>query len=754
MFALACAVALVTGRLALTCELVNMPPKERKSAKKAGGISKAEKEKLQREADEQKLRDEEEARLIAEREENERLEKERIEQEKQQLLELKDKERREDELNELRHILDENHAAVISWESDCREKAKWARYMRCDGTPDPSVQSEINSFISLWQEDSETRIQQVLENCDLALQLTDELNFLLSDGPEPCAAEQYRETLLTSQNLIHCKLNKATEEILKCAKSNSDIETGNMQTVVQDTNVTLCLWANLNKNPRFKSFQFQEVGLGFELPKPLAVSDIAVRILHTRYDHLSYRSERKQIEKKKKSMMGDACTPSASTESSTAEQNEDNMDGDEGASTEQVEEERRSVRSESKSATSVKSLKEERKSSLIKLVGEEGQMETPAEEPITAVGSDQNGSLPSLHDPVIDNSEMHIVDLQQYTPLGGVFYFDVFHLPPQSNTVKGWEMRQLLDTGLQIFPYPTEQSSSTSVMPDENGAVASLPVGVTVTVPDSIMLLEEPQVARWDSDGQNWRTDCISEASYDAQTRKISFQMNAFYAFTLLQDSHANMPFQSWELRPLGQDSALLTITGALIGISITIKGDKCMLHMEDAKELDYLLGKWMGPSALQKAMKKAGINIFVNEYSDNYVSINPKDPLIEHTVYEQMALMSSTMAFSWSRWNSQCGQAHLVLQACEQLKAEPVADDAWSLYLLGAQRSQRLKMKEHDESFSPELADGTEFHSTFLHMLRPDISSEGQEKVSQSHYLFIDTVQRLLCATRVLTFS
>lgn len=35
-----------------------------------------------------------------------------------------DRERREDELNELRHILDENHAAVISWESDCREKAK------------------------------------------------------------------------------------------------------------------------------------------------------------------------------------------------------------------------------------------------------------------------------------------------------------------------------------------------------------------------------------------------------------------------------------------------------------------------------------------------------------------------------------------------------------------------------------------------------------------------------------------------------
>lgn len=82
------------------------------------------------------------------------------------------------------------------------------------------------------------------------------------------------------------------------------------------------------------------------------------------------------------------------------------------------------------------------------------------------------------------------------------------------------------------------------------------------------------------------------------------------------------------------------------------------------------------------------------------------------------------------------------------------MAEEAWSLYLLGAQRNQHLKMKEHDSSFTPELAEGTEFHSTFLHMLRQDMSIEGQARVRQSHYLYTDTVQRLLCATRVLTYS
>lgn len=71
---------------------------------------------------------------------------------------------------------------------------------------------------------------------------------------------------------------------------------------------------------------------------------------------------------------------------------------------------------------------------------------------------------------------------------------------------------------------------------------------------------------------QHWKTDCISDMSYDAQARSVSFNMDAFYAFTLMQDMYANMPFQDWELRPLEQDSALLTITGALMEVRITIK--------------------------------------------------------------------------------------------------------------------------------------------------------------------------------------
>ena len=70
------------------------------------------------------------------------------------------------------------------------------------------------------------------------------------------------------------------------------------------------LWGNLNKNPRFKSFEFESEQFQFELPKALATTDVAgkttfapnttillvqhittvaVRILKTSFDHYSHQ---------------------------------------------------------------------------------------------------------------------------------------------------------------------------------------------------------------------------------------------------------------------------------------------------------------------------------------------------------------------------------------------------------------------------------------------------------------------------------
>lgn len=43
--------------------------------------------------------------------------------------------------------------------------------MRCDGTPDPVVHQDINTYMSLWRDDPEVGVQAVLKQCDLALKV-------------------------------------------------------------------------------------------------------------------------------------------------------------------------------------------------------------------------------------------------------------------------------------------------------------------------------------------------------------------------------------------------------------------------------------------------------------------------------------------------------------------------------------------------------------------------------------------------------
>uniref|UniRef100_A0A8C9R1R8 Dynein axonemal intermediate chain 7 n=1 Tax=Scleropages formosus TaxID=113540 RepID=A0A8C9R1R8_SCLFO len=713
--------------------------------KKKGKVSKEEKEKLKREEEERRQKEEGTILFIA----SARLGVNvtvrsvcRCEQ---------DSERRGDELNEVRLLLEERQSVVTKWEADLRAKAKWDHYMHCDGRPDPSVQQEINSYISLWIEDPKVKIGPVLEDCTLALQvriLTKELSRLIEESEEEVQKNQ--ETLYCMQRLIQVKQDLATEEILKHSSSNMDIETGNMQTVFQDANTTLCLWANLNKNPRFKGYYFQEVGFGFELPKQLATCDVAVRILHTRYDHLSPLSLRAQATRQGSTVAFTEPHPPVPTPQEL-EDGEVEKEGHAGETTENAEEDTHSARLEAvKSVVSMESDEEKNIEQKQELLKEDTRMDSVEEETAQDITESK--------EPVIDTVDADVVELDQFTPLGGVFHFHLFQLPPQSKVIGSWELRELLDSGLKVFPYPVTQSQLHSSFEkiDEETASTSQPVGVTVTIPNYVTFLEDPQVARWDTAGtlQVWRKDLISDIIYDKSSERISFQMDSFYSFTLIQETYINMPFQSWELQPLGLNEALLTVIGAVTEVSIRVKDHQCMLVSIQGSELPHVTGKWMHPSALQKAMSSSGVNIFVKQHSEKYVSISAKDPSVEQMAYEQMALTSSAVAFSWSRWNSNCGEDHVVVQACEHLDEGPVPEQAWSLFLVGAQRSKRLQMKEQSEHFSTNLLKGSEFHSTFLHMLRDGMSEGACVRLEDSSHFFVDCVLSLLQATRVLTHS
>ena len=59
---------------------------------------------------------------------------------------------------------------------------------------------------------------------------------------------------------------------------------------------------------------------------------------------------------------------------------------------------------------------------------------------------------------------------------------------------------------------------------------------------------------------------CISD------NKILTFKVFQFGVMALAQESHINMPFQSWEIRPRGVNHVKLTVIAAIIEIEIEIK--------------------------------------------------------------------------------------------------------------------------------------------------------------------------------------
>ncbi|XP_053383871.1 dynein axonemal intermediate chain 7-like [Mercenaria mercenaria] len=290
------------------------PPKQGSAGKKK--LSKAEKEKLKAEEEERRAQEEEELRLKQEEEEKQRKEREKLEGLEKRKLENAEKENRRQEMLELLEIQEKNKSRLEQLHDDRRKKAKWARYMRCDGSPNPTIPGEINTYINLKLEDMDHNdIETVLKQGELDLNLINELDFLLEDTPEAeLTAEELsryrikgkrkmiqdarnkgkkkmiqhaRSTREDLQTLMQSKLDAATVKLLQQATDLCDTETFNLHYTKRNQDICLCIWGNLSKNPRIKSFEFAEKGFQFEIPRILTLSDCAIRILFTKYDHYS-----------------------------------------------------------------------------------------------------------------------------------------------------------------------------------------------------------------------------------------------------------------------------------------------------------------------------------------------------------------------------------------------------------------------------------------------------------------------------------
>ncbi|XP_072171689.1 dynein axonemal intermediate chain 7 homolog [Diadema setosum] len=750
-----------------------MPPKPKSPAKGKGKgkLSKAEKERLKKEEEAQKLKEEEEEKARKELEEKERLERERLEREERERILAAEHQRHAAQLAELASILEGNYTALANLDNARRSKAKWERYMRCDGSPDPTIPAEINTYINLWKDDVERNsIDCVLKESKLVLALIHELEFLIEDTPDDQLDEmtelRYEDTIVELQNVLMAKTDQATVLLLKDASSKADSETGNLQFVAGSEDLVLMLWGNLVKNPRFKSYTFEEQELTFELPKQLALSDIGVRVVHTSYDHLSHRCRTFKLKRPRfrppppeEELPEEEAPPPVEGEGEKAEGEEGEGDEAEKGETDDADKGEKADADESVPPTPKEP---EKAKAPAEETGEEGEEEEEEEE--------EEGEEYELEDE-------DTVDLRAYQVLGGVIHLDLLSLPPQPKQVKSWLMTQETPNELKRVPYGNTDGvklgaslSGTLTMgqtmdPKAAASAAAAaealgapPVGVTLKLPENVLFSEEPQMVYWWDEGKQWRLDGFVDIKFDQENRTLSFKTIKFGPLACIQDKHINMPFQSWELYPLGVNHTRLTIIAAILEVEIEIKDHLCCFRQtgenEPKPELASITEKWLEPKVLIETMKAAGVNLFPEIDSKKYVSVSEKDEQTEAAAYDQMALSASYFAYSWSKWNAETPPDKVIMLGAEKLVVEPVKDEDWAVILTSKAQTCKLKMGEYDEEFSEAHAEGTQFHADLYHMVC-DLSTEaGMERMRNTSFRFVDAVHTMLEATRIIAYS
>ncbi|CAH8531820.1 unnamed protein product [Heterobilharzia americana] len=172
--------------------------------------------------------------------------------------------------------------------------------------------------------------------------------------------------------------------------------------------------------------------------------------------------------------------------------------------------------------------------------------------------------------------------------------------------------------------------------------------------------------------------------------------------------------------------------------------------------ELKHLWGKWYTPDELITVLQLSGVNLFPREDSASRIGCINKNPLVEESMYENMALLSPSMAFGWSRWNSECDDSNtIVVTAVEHVDCEDSVDEeSWKVYSITRKKVLQLKMKEYDEEYSSEANPSQPFHADFYHMYMDFASEEGKRRVEKIDLKYFKTVKKLLQSTRLLIFS
>ncbi|XP_076244831.1 uncharacterized protein LOC143185585 [Calliopsis andreniformis] len=198
------------------------------------------------------------------------------------------------------------------------------------------------------------------------------------------------------------------------------------------------------------------------------------------------------------------------------------------------------------------------------------------------------------------------VNLRKYKILGGVLHVDLVYQPPQPKDLgqETWLTTLELPKEPKFVPFsrryiPPEPAPDAERTPEVieaemkalEAAMEKLPL-ITFKLPESVFWFEPPLVAHWLPDRKIWSTKDVHDLKYNEEKQIIAFRSGRLGVHGLAAYKFANLPFQSWELKPesgkSGRDygGVVLNITAATIQAEFIVR----VLFLYSASSYTFLL--------------------------------------------------------------------------------------------------------------------------------------------------------------------
>jgi hypothetical protein len=241
--------------------------------------------------------------------------------------------------------------------------------------------------------------------------------------------------------------------------------------------------------------------------------------------------------------------------------------------------------------------------------------------------------------------------------VGGMIRVDLLSIPQFSRKVRGWTIRQIPPPGQELMrlPYPNNEHTQTT-------AVAVQPCKVEYKVPSHVIVRKSPTISWWDTTTDSWATEGITEISWEAEDRKVSFFSARLASFAITQERHLDLPYQWWVIRPIGPRVCQLTVQAARFELIFVISEDGLRLKGPELPEFVDLMFQQVGPERAPRVkspatlfceLRECGVNLMPEDadadFLEGYV---PKHKSTQQRAYSDLSEMAAFWDIASSKHN------------------------------------------------------------------------------------------------------